>query len=157
MNPSYKEFTLAGTRLIVATALVATLGLASVPAFAADPAMHAERAELRIKDMHTRLKITPAQEAQWAKVAQVMSENAKSMDALTQARADNAKAMSAVDDLKSYAAIADAHAEELKKLTPVFAALYDGMTDAQKKEADTLFRHGGHRHGHMHGQMKAQG
>ena len=50
--------------------------------------------------------------------------------------------MTAVDDLKSYGEIADAHANGIKKLTPVFADLYASMSDAQKKEADTLFRHG---------------
>jgi hypothetical protein len=48
--------------------------------------------------------------------------------------------MTAVDDLKSYGEIADAHADGIKKLTPVFAALYASMSDAQKKEADAIFR-----------------
>ena len=51
--------------------------------------------------------------------------------------------MNAVDDLKSYGEITDAHADGIKKFTPVFATLYDSMSDAQKKQADTLFRHGG--------------
>jgi hypothetical protein len=56
--------------------------------------------------------------------------------------------MTAVDDLKSYGEIADAHANGIKKLTPVFADLYTSMSDVQKKEADTLFRHGDHKHTH---------
>jgi periplasmic protein CpxP/Spy len=96
--------------------------------------------------MYAKLKITPAQEAQWAKVAQVMLEYAKTMDALTQVRVDHAKDMSAIDDLKSYGEIAESHANGIKKLTPVFADLYASMSDAQKNEVDTLFREGSHKH-----------
>jgi protein CpxP len=92
--------------------------------------------------MHAKLKITQAQEAQWAKVAQVMRDNEKAIEPLIKARKENAKNMSAVDDLKSYGEITDAHADGIKKFTPVFATLYAGMSDAQKKEADALFRHG---------------
>jgi hypothetical protein len=93
--------------------------------------------------MHARLKITPAQEDQWAKVAGVMRENAKSMDALARIRSEQAKAMNAVEDLKSYGDITEAHADAIKRLVPVFAELYVGMSDAQKKEADTMFRRAG--------------
>jgi hypothetical protein len=139
----------------MAAALILPLGLTSGMALAADH--HREnRVEVRIKDMHDKLKITKAQEAQWAKVEQTMREDAKVMDELTQARADHAKDMTAVDDLKSYGEITAAHADGIKKLTPVFAELYDSMSDAQKKDADALFRHGDHEHGgHKHGH-KAQ-
>jgi protein CpxP len=109
-----------------------------------------ERVEERIKEMHAKLKITQTQEDQWAKVAQVMRDNAKSMDALTQARFEHAKTMTAVDDLKSYGEITDAHADGIKKFTPVFATLYASMSDAQKKEADALFRHGGRKMSKAH-------
>jgi len=64
------------------------------------------------------------------------------MEPLIKARTENAKTMTAVDDLKSYSEITDAHADGIKKFTPVFATLYDSMSDAQKKQADALFRHG---------------
>jgi hypothetical protein len=131
----------AGMRSIAGALLAATIALAPGVVLAAK-AVALDRAEARITDMHAKLKITAAQEDQWAKVAEVMRDNGKKMDALTQARFANAKTMSAVDDLKSYAEIADAHADGLKKFTPAFASLYAGMSDAQKKEADTLFRHG---------------
>ena len=156
MKPSNNQFTFAGARLIAAVALAATLTFGPGAVFAADKDAHEDRAELRIKDMHAKLKITPPQEEQWGKVAQVMRDNAKTMDTLTQARVDHAKDVSAVDDLKSYGEVADAHADGIKKLLPVFTALYAGMSDAQKKEADTLFRHGDHMHGqHKHGHMKS--
>jgi hypothetical protein len=56
------------------------------------------------------------------------------------ARADKASTATALDDLKSYAEIATAHAEGLKKFLPVFETLYGSMSDAQKAQADTLFR-----------------
>lgn len=140
------QYTYASARLIAAATLVAALVFAPGMALAADKDAHEDRVELRIKDMHAKLKITPEQEEQWGKVTQTMLEDAKTMDTLTQARVDHAKDMTAVDDLKSYGEIADAHAAGIKKLTPLFADLYAGMSDTQKKEADTLFRHGEHKH-----------
>jgi LTXXQ motif family protein len=98
--------------------------------------------EARIKDLHARLKITPAQEDLWNKVTQVMRENAKTMDALRKARSEKARTMTAVEDFTSYAEITEVHADGIKKFIPVFSALYDSMSDAQKKNADTIFRRG---------------
>ena len=116
MERNKLKFTHAAARAVAAAALVATIAFGSGPAIAAK-ASDADRVEARIKDMHAKLKIT-------------------------QARSEHAKTMTAVDDLKSYAEITDAHADGIKKFTPVFATLYAEMPDAQKKEADTLFRHG---------------
>jgi len=148
MKLNGNQFTYSRASLIVAAALVSTLAFAPGMVLAADKDAHEDRAELRIKDMHTKLHITPAEEGQWAKVAEIMRDNAKTMDALTQARVDHAKDMTAVDDLKSYGEIAETHADGIKKLIPVFADLYASMSDAQKKEADTFFRHGEHMRGH---------
>jgi len=148
MKLSGNQLTYASARLIAATALATTLTFAPGLVLAVDKDAHEDRAELRIKDMHAKLKITPAEEPRWAKVAQAMRDNGKTMDTLTQARVDHAKDTTAVDDLKSYGEIAEAHADGIKKLTPVFADLYASMSDAQKKEADTLFRHGEHEPGH---------
>lgn len=142
MKLSGNQFNYASARLIAAAVLVVTLAFSPGVVLAADKDAHVDRAELRIKDMHAKLKITQAQEEQWAKVAQVMRDDAKTMDTLTQARVGHAKEMTAIDDLKSYGEIAEAHANGIKNLTPVFGALYDSMSDTQKKEADTLFRHG---------------
>jgi hypothetical protein len=139
-----RRFTAVAARTLTAAALVATVAFASGPALAAKaPAQ--DRVEARISDMHAKLKITAAQEGQWTKVAQMMRDNAKAMDALTQTRYENAKTMTAIDDLKSYGEITDAHADGIKKFTPVFATLYADMSDVQKKEADTLFRRGHHK------------
>jgi protein CpxP len=104
----------------------------------------AERVEARIKRLHDRLKITPAQEPQWNAVAQVMRDNAQAMQQAIQQR-QQARGLTAVDDLKAYEAIADAHAQGLQKLVPAFQALYQSMSDEQKKEADAYFSQARHR------------
>lgn len=148
MKFSGNQFINAGTRFIGAAALVVTLAIAPGVVLAADKDAHEDRADVRINQMHAKLKITSAQEDQWGKVAEAMRADAKNMDTLTQARVARAKDMTAVDDLKSYGEIAEAHADGIKKLTPLFADLYASMSDAQKKEADQLFRHGDHQKSH---------
>jgi len=123
---------------VAAAALLATSALAS-----ARPS-HVDRVEARIKELHAKLHITQAQEGLWTNVTQVMRDNAQTMDALHKARADQAQTMSALDELKSYGDVADAHAAGIKKFAPVFASLYASMSDAQKKNADTLFRSHNH-------------
>ena len=130
---------------IPAPALVAPTPAAPAPAPAAKAATsRVDHVEARITMLHATLKITPAQEELWTTVTQVMRDNAQTMDALTTARADQAKTMTAVEDLKSYTAITHAHAEGLTKFVPAFEALYASMSDAQKAEANTMFR-GHHR------------
>lgn len=98
-----------------------------------------DRTEARIKELHSKLKITEAQEEQWNKLAEVMRENAATMEPLVKARQEKGPTLNAVDDLKSYSKIADAHAEGLKKFIPVFEVLYASMSDDQKKNADKIF------------------
>ena len=136
---------------VAAATLRAPVMLAqATPAPAATPRVQAtaskastvEPVEARIKDLHARLKITPAQEDLWNNATQVMRENAKTMDALRKARSEKAQTMTAVEDFKAYGEITEAHADGIKKFVPVFSALYDSMSDAQKKNADTIFRRG---------------
>ena len=143
---------------VAAAALLAFIVLASAsPSLAASPepgiatagkASKTDRVEARIKELYTKLKITPAQEGLWDNVTKVMRDDAKTMEALIKKRSENATAMNAVDDLKSYGEIAEAHAHGLKKFISVFEPLYASMSDAQKKDADTLF--------HQHGRSKAK-
>ena len=160
MKQSGIQFNFANARLISVLVMAAALVFVPGTVFATAKVAHEDRAELRIKDMHTKLKITSAQEVQWAKVADVMRDNGKAMDTLTQSRVDHAKDATAIDDLKSYGEIAEAHADGIKNLTPLFTDLYASMSDVQKKEADTLFRHGYHGfgdHKHKHGHKKTSG
>jgi hypothetical protein len=99
------------------------------------------KVEARIAQLHKELKITKDQESDWNTLAQDMRQNAQRMSSLLQERAaaSKSKPMNAVDNLKSYEQITDAHAEGLKKITPDFEKLYDEMSPAQKKTADTVF------------------
>lgn len=157
MKLSNNRFIHVNARLITSVALIATLVFAPGMTFAADKDAHEDKTELRIKDLHAKLNITPAQEDLWAKVTEIMLEDAKTLDALTQTRVDHAKTMTAIDDLKSYGEIAEAHANGIKKLTPVFADLYASMSDTQKTEADTLFREGTYKHKHKKGGKQPAG
>jgi hypothetical protein len=105
---------------------------------------HEEQVETRIKELHQKLMITAAQESQWNAFAQVMRENAQTMDAILKERADALGEMNAVQDLRSYEKLADAHADGLRKLVPAFEVLYNSMSEDQKKTADKVFaRHEG--------------
>lgn len=154
MTLSGKQFNFSSVRLFAAATLASTLAFAPGMVLAADHDAHQDRTELRIKDMHAKLKITPAEEDQWGKVADAMRGNAKNMDNLIQARLEHAKGMTAIDNLKSYSEIAEARADGVKKLIPVFSDLYANMSDTQKKEADTLFRYGNHKRGHKISKIK---
>jgi periplasmic protein CpxP/Spy len=109
------------------------------PAPAPAKPTHASRLENRIKQLHAELKITPAEEPQWEEVAQVMRDNAKTVEALIRERAQKASKMSAVEDLESYQAIAEAHAAGVAKLVTAFRALYAVMPADQQKIADAVF------------------
>ena len=148
MKTTSQHFLSTSARLLSAAAVVVSLALAPTQVIAADQQAHEDRAELRIKQMHDKLMITTAEEAQWGLVAQAMRDNAVTMDTLTAARKSKGKGMTAVEDLRSYGEISEAHAEGIRKLTPVFADLYASMSDVQKKEADLLFSHGDRRHAH---------
>lgn len=104
-----------------------------------------ENVEQRIVDLHKALKITPDQEAKWNAVAQAMRENDANMDKLVTAyRASPPK--TALDDLKAYQKHAQAHTDGLKNLISSFEQLYAAMPDAQRKNADEVFKisdHGG--------------
>lgn len=145
MTQRYFQFSHTAAGAVTAAAIAATIAFAAAPVIAANSSDQT-RIEARIKDMHAKLKITTAEEDQWAKVADVMRDNATKMDELRNARMANAKTMTAIDDLRSYGEMTDAHAGEIKKFTVVFATLYAGMSDAQKAQADQLFRDGDGQH-----------
>ena len=132
---SMNSLALAAVMVLFSTTLV----------FAVPRPSHGERVDARIKEMHARLNITPAQEPLWQRVTQIMEDNTKTLDALIQARIDQAKTMTAIDDLQSYRAITEAHAEGMKKLLPAFEALYASLADAQKHTADIIFREHHHK------------
>ncbi len=82
MTLSGKQFNHASVRLLAVASLASALACAPGVVLAADHDTHQDRTELRIKSMHTKLKITPAEEALWGKVADAMRADAKHMDTL---------------------------------------------------------------------------
>jgi hypothetical protein len=149
------------TMPLLAAALLFAMATLAVPASAATPTQTQPGAHVasmstrtpvdtRISNLHTRLQITAAQESLWQPVAQVMRDNASTMDSLRQSRMANTNTMSAVDDLRSYGQVVDAHADGVKKLTSAFEPLYNSMSDPQKRNADLIFRGNTH-HGAKRG------
>jgi hypothetical protein len=107
------------------------------------PDKQADRVEARIADLRTKLKITPAQAPQWDAFANVMRENARGMDSAFESRSSGRPKMNAVENMQSYSTLADQHAQDLRKLTPAFADLYNVMSEEQKRNADEVFRSSG--------------
>jgi periplasmic protein CpxP/Spy len=98
--------------------------------------------EARIKYLHGRLRITPAQEPLWGALAHVMRDNATALTPLLRARLQSAEKGNAVDNLGTYEKLGEAQLEGLKKFIAAFDALYAGLSDNQKKIADAVFRIG---------------
>lgn len=126
------------------TQLAATSANASPAAMAKGDAKRDMKVEEQIKNLHAKLKITPAEETQWATVATTMRDNAKELDTTIDKRESTRDGATAVDDLNAYGAIAQAHADSVKKLSAAFAPLYASMGDDQKKLADEVFAHRPH-------------
>ncbi|WP_118180269.1 Spy/CpxP family protein refolding chaperone [Paraburkholderia phosphatilytica] len=136
---------LAVITLALATAATGAWAQSSAPAAASAPASGASaprdsHVEARITALHSQLKITKDEEDQWAKVADAMRDNARTMHDLFEARSSNVGHETAIDNLKSWGDIAQAHADGNKALIAAFQPLYDSMPDAQKKIADQVFR-----------------
>jgi protein CpxP len=100
----------------------------------------AQRVEEHIKELHSQLRITPAENPQWDQFAAVMRENARDMDQVFDQRMQQYPTMNALQNMQSYEQISDAHAQHLQKLVPAFAALYNAMPDQQKQLTDRVFR-----------------
>jgi hypothetical protein len=105
---------------------------------------HMERTEAHIVNLQNALKITKEQQGLWNDLTQVMRDNAKTLEDLVKVRIDKKNNMNAVEDLKSYSQISEAQVEGMQKFIPAFEALYNSMSDEQKKNADVLFKMGRH-------------
>jgi len=128
----------------LATPLTSALAQAPQTVAATGAETKGETVEQRITTLHASLQITPAEETQWNGVAQAMRENAAAMDKLIASnRTTPPQNMTAVDDLKTYQTFAQAHVDGLKNLTSAFSTLYSAMPDAQKKNADQVFKTSG--------------
>jgi periplasmic protein CpxP/Spy len=105
-----------------------------------------ERVERRIKELHAQLRITAAEHPQWDQFAEVMRQNARDMDQAVIQRAQQFETMNAVQNMQSYEQLAEEHAQRVQKLVPAFQALYDAMSDPQKRLADQVFRANSEQH-----------
>jgi protein CpxP len=105
-----------------------------------------KRVERRIKELHSQLQITPAEETQWNEFAQVMRGNARDMDQAFMQRAQQFPRMNAVQNMQSYEQLSREHAQRVEKLVPAFQKLYDAMPDRQKRLADQVFRANAEKH-----------
>ena len=107
-----------------------------------------EHTEAQIKQLQGALNITEAQKELWNNLTKVMRENAKDMEAFSDARhkerAEGTKTMNAVEHMKLHSQITKAHLDQMEKLIPPFEAFYSSMSDQQKNITDTIFRTGRH-------------
>jgi len=94
----------------------------------------------RIRYLHERLRITPAQEPHWANLAQVMRDNAAALPPLLKARFQAAQHGNALDLLHADENLDAAQLDGLRKFTAAFQDLYGSLSDEQRKIADILFR-----------------
>jgi periplasmic protein CpxP/Spy len=94
--------------------------------------------ETRISELHKQLHITPSEGPQFKAYADVMRSNAQAMRTLFAQRAQSPD-RSAIGMLRWYAKLTAAHANAVSKLVQPFEALYQSMSDDQKKVADAVF------------------
>jgi hypothetical protein len=99
----------------------------------------APNVEANIATLRQKLQITPAQEAYFSAVANVMRENAKAGANAPPQPPANA---TAVDDLRAEIQYDEVELAGLKRLLPALEALYSTLSPTQKKTADAVFRQG---------------
>lgn len=129
---------LLGCAMIAASTQIAAAGTpAQVLLAQAQPA--APNVEVNIATLHQRLQITPAQEAQFNAVANVMRENARAEAGAPQQLPAGA---TAIDDLRAYIRYSEVELAGWKKMLPALEALYATLSPTQKKAADAAFRQG---------------
>jgi hypothetical protein len=98
-----------------------------------------QNVETSIAELHRKLQITAAQEAQFGAVANVMRENARAEAGAPQQPPANA---TAVDDLRAFIKYSELELAGLRKMLPALEGLYSALSPGQKKIADTVFRQG---------------
>jgi periplasmic protein CpxP/Spy len=98
------------------------------------------KVEAHIKQLHTQLKITQAEDKDWNQFADVMRTNAGDMQTAMQEREQQYPSMNALQNMESYQKLAETHAEHLQKLVSAFETFYNALPDPQKKVADQVFK-----------------
>jgi protein CpxP len=135
---------------LTAVALAQNAAPATAPAQQATPHRHhADHIEGRIAFLYTELKITPAQQAQWDRVAAAMRSSSQDMHQAFEAmRANRGTEPNAVQRLEASAQMTTLRAQSSQRFLEAFKPLYASLSDDQKKSADELFGHHGHFHRH---------
>lgn len=128
--------------VIISTALIG-LSVSDARADSTAKAMSSGKAnpadaERKIKEIHDKLRITPAQEELWGNVAQTMRDNAKTFQAGRTDMMARGKTMTVVENLKFMQGMVDQHSSGLKQLIPQVEALYAVLAPEQKLQADQL-------------------
>jgi hypothetical protein len=95
--------------------------------------------EANIASLRQRLQITPAQEAPFNAVANVLRVNARAEASAPHQPSANA---SAVDELRAEIQYDEIELAGLKKLLPALEALYASLSPQQRQAADMAFRQG---------------
>jgi hypothetical protein len=103
------------------------------------PVPQPQNVEANISILHQRLQIAPAQEGQFAAVANAMRENARAEASAPQQTQAGA---TAVDDLRAYIRYSEVELAGLKRMLPALEALYATLSPTQKRAADAAFREG---------------
>ncbi len=98
-----------------------------------------DRIEERIANLHDALDITPAQEAQWNEVADIMRDNEMATFRLLRDHMANRNSRNAIEDFKSYERVASSHVQGMRSLIPAFEVLYNSMSPDQQENADRVF------------------
>jgi periplasmic protein CpxP/Spy len=112
--------------------------------------MRPSHVEGRIAYLKAELKITPAQESAFDKVAAAMRQNdAERRQAFEQfrARRQTPQSETALQRLEGEARFSAMRAQETDRFLAAFRPLYDGLSPDQKKLADDMYSfHGRHHH-----------
>ena len=90
-----------------------------------------------IAQLHQELKITPAQEQPFKAFADIMRGNARELEQLMRQRPAAGRS-NAVEDLRMATRLAETHSAGMKRLLPVFEALYNTLSAEQRKVADNV-------------------
>lgn len=103
------------------------------------PRPRPDHTEGRIAFLKAEIKITPAQEAAWDKVAQAMRQDSQERrQSFEQMRTTHDQAQDAVQRLEARTKFAQLRIQESERFLAAFRPLYASLSDDQKKAADSL-------------------
>jgi hypothetical protein len=90
--------------------------------------------------LHERLRIKAAQEPLWASLTQVMQDNATALAPLVREQFQARQGGNSIEMLSAGEKLDAEQLDGLRKFIAAYQALYESMSDEQKKIADFVFR-----------------